>query len=975
MGLARRATTVTFKRAVAALAVFLLVVPTGGVAGADTTSTTTLLTGAIIGTLPPSPFALTNLSCWSLGNCAGIDTANNGYVSSAAGTADVIIEHNGIFGAAIAVAGNVNQAESVQLNEVQCFAPGTCLAAGSSIVAAQSTAIVAFVRNGSWLPASPLPQLSALPDARSTSISQLSCVSATCVVLGSVTTGAGAQEAFTDTWSNGAWTTPTVLSMHVPVGGAFATSELATSLTCFAAGDCTISGQLGNSLAGGLFFAQEVNGHWRPSTVIANTVAAPGAVSSGNNLSSSWVVDVMTCVAATTCMAGGSYYDAGARTQGFVVSERAGVWTVSNLPGLAQLNAGAVAGKSNDLGAQVTSIVCPSSNMCVASGDYAATSGSSGVFVDVSYGQKWGRAVALPGVDAFSSLDAAPTGAYAAGLSCSSPSTCVVVGDYSFQDSSIIFSSTATNGVFAPATEVNFPTETDANNQSFFWVDQMVSAGSVTLLLVTTPLGGAIVNLRSGSWGTAQNLVLSSALPSNSDASVDAVSCPSDGNCVAVGDGVTDTNSIFQVNQGGLFTAEESHGVWQPTEVIPSSVLANAQSFSVDGLSCVSVGNCVVVGEMDLSPTVSYVLVERDGVWGTLQKLAGLPVSTATGQNAPSELEAFSALSCTSLSQCLAVGNYVTTNGTNAPFVVTDLLSGNATATTLSLPSVAVPGNVRVDALQCPSVGHCVMGADIYRSHHQAWEPSIVSGNGSTWTAPMTLPGIVALNSATTGLDSTSVGFTQLVCPDSSDCAVAGYYENSRGSLEFVDAESAGVWTSAELLPGLTTIQPANVIGSNGVALTSVACSSPGACVIVGNVSSESWSQGGAPTATFYATLSGGTWQPATFLPVSPGNFGAQYFEADGVGCHPGGSCVIYGTNGVVTVTSSFDGSYGTWGPTSLAMVSITGTTVGPEVGISSPTQAALINSHVVCTAQSCTAGGVSWSARLGAVPLVTTTS
>lgn len=84
---------------------------------------------------------------------------------------------------------------------------------------------------------------------------------------------------------------------------------------------------------------------------------------------------------------------------------------------------------------------------------------------------------------------------------------------------------------------------------------------------------------------------------------------------------------------------------------------------------------------------------------------------------------------------------------------------------------------------------------------------------------------------------------------------------------------------------------------------------------------------------------------------------------------------MIYGHNGVVTVTSNVDSSYGTWGPTSLAMLSITGATVGPEIGISTPTQAALFNSSVVCTTQSCNAGGVSWSARFGAVPLVTTTS
>jgi hypothetical protein len=78
-------------------------------------------------------------------------------------------------------------------------------------------------------------------------------------------------------------------------------------------------------------------------------------------------VNSVSCASAGNCAAGGDYRGRHGHVQGFVVSEKNGVWgRAIEVPGLAALN------KGGD--ASVSSVSCASLRRCAAGGSYAERS-------------------------------------------------------------------------------------------------------------------------------------------------------------------------------------------------------------------------------------------------------------------------------------------------------------------------------------------------------------------------------------------------------------------------------------------------------------------------------------------------------------------------------------------------------------------------------------------------------------------------
>jgi hypothetical protein len=91
-------------------------------------------------------------------------------------------------------------------------------------------------------------------------------------------------------------------------------------------------------------------------------LACPG--SGALNASGSASVGSVSCASAGNCAAGGFYQDGSGHFQGFVVSERNGIWGKAiEVPGLGTLNKGGDAG--------VNSVSCRLAGNCAAGGNYA----------------------------------------------------------------------------------------------------------------------------------------------------------------------------------------------------------------------------------------------------------------------------------------------------------------------------------------------------------------------------------------------------------------------------------------------------------------------------------------------------------------------------------------------------------------------------------------------------------------------------
>jgi hypothetical protein len=176
----------------------------------------------------------------------------------------------------------------------------------------------------------------------------------------------------------GTWHT----AVEVPGLGALNTGRSAEvlSVSCASPGNCGAGGFYNNGANDQLaFVVNETGGTWGT----ARETAGPGAF--GRNDIGAMVVSV-SCPAAGTCSAGGSYRVAVGNSQQmypFVVNETGGSWhTAKVVPGLA--------GLSTD-SAEVDSVSCASAGRCSASG----LNGGDSFLVDESAGT-WGTAHVVP---------------------------------------------------------------------------------------------------------------------------------------------------------------------------------------------------------------------------------------------------------------------------------------------------------------------------------------------------------------------------------------------------------------------------------------------------------------------------------------------------------------------------------------------------------------------------------------------------
>jgi len=314
----------------------------------------------------------------------------------------------------------------------------------------------------------------------------------------------------------------------------------------------------------------------------------------------------VSCATSTVCSAGGSYttaFIAGVPTvQAFVVNKTGGTWRkAEQVPGTATLNAGGRA--------RTTSLSCSAAGNCSAGGYYTDASGRQQAFVVSETGGSWGTAAEVPGTAALNG------GGYAVitSVSCATAGNCSAGGQYT--DST-------------PATEAFVVSET------------------------------------GGSWGTAAEVPGIAALNQRRLAQVNSVSCPTAGNCVAVGfyeDAAFD-NQAFVVNEtaGTWGTAEEVPGTAALDQGGPGAVTAS--------VSCSAVGDCSAGGYYSGTPGVeqAFVVSETGGTWGSAEEVPGTAVLNAGG------LAATQSVSCAPAGTCIAGGQYKNSNSAIEVFVVNE---------------------------------------------------------------------------------------------------------------------------------------------------------------------------------------------------------------------------------------------------------------------------------------------------------------
>src|SRR5579875_2889268 len=380
--------------------------------------------------------------------------------------------------------------------------------------------------------------------------------------------------------------------------------------------------------------------------------------------------------------------------------------------------AGAAAGTAQS--ATFTSISCPAAGDCVAGGSYRTSAGGQLAMIETETDGAWSapQRVVLPsgatttGRNADATIDS---------VSCAVPGFCVAVGSY---------------------------------------------RGSGNGTLVVTESGGT--------WSTATTVPSVSGEITGGGV-LDSVSCPSVGECVAVGTSAT---------SGGLdepTIVTETSGTWSKP-VLPALPSADVRTVPTSlSVSCPAVGDYVVAGTdyPSSGPQLPMVIAEAGGRWQPADPLGPLSGALADAD----QVVSLTAIDCAAVGHCTAVGNEETGSGASG-FA---LIDSNGSFSEVGLPYPAgsagflpASAGLGLDAVGCADPADCA-AAGAYPTAGTPAQPEAAAmtavEDGGIWTAPTELaPQGDAAPSA-----SGVAAVRALSCPAAGMCEGAGGYVTATG--------------------------------------------------------------------------------------------------------------------------------------------------------------------------------------------------
>jgi hypothetical protein len=438
-----------------------------------------------------------------------------------------------------------------------------------------------------------------------------------------------------------------------------------------------------------------------------------------------------------------------------LAAKRAPAWPAASRIALPP---GAVAAnETQDQTPQFNAVTCTSPGNCVAVGSYNDTRHSErGIYdnqamVVTEKRGVWSRGskVMLP---AGTNPPAGDQSASLASVACTGPGSCVAVG--TFTNAGDLFQpmvASETKGVWGRASEIVLPSDANATTASGVGLDSVACTSQGNCVAVgayddNSPGQQSMVAVETrGIWGPASKLTLPSnadTSPGDQDAALNSVVCTSPGSCVAVGSYADATGSQQPM------VATEASGVWsQASELtLPVGAPETSENFachtencaqyaSLASVTCTSPGSCVAVGlYVDATGSVqSMVVSETGGIWGQASELKSPPGAKTSGGNAAENLASgLHSVTCTSLGDCVAVGQYYAKSSGYEAMVVTETKGVWGRASELTLPSGAEPKGqlAALDSVACTSPGRCV-AVGTYFARHNAPAVMAVSSTGS----------------------------------------------------------------------------------------------------------------------------------------------------------------------------------------------------------------------------------------------------
>lgn len=417
---------------------------------------------------------------------------------------------------------------------------------------------------------------------------------------------------------------------------------------------------------------------------------------------------------------------------------------------------------------------------------------------------------------------------------------------------------------------------TESSQRHISWLRNSVAvlAASAT---ATVGLGfaGGVARAAGTTYGFSRAVGV--RLPSNaaknySTAALNAASCTSLGNCVAVGSYETSSGRFEAM------VATEKQGHWgEATEVMfaASAYAIGNPEAALLGVSCVSAGNCTAVGvyENIVGHHEALTVAEKAGTWG--KAIEVLPTLD------PEYFAQLNGVSCTSVGNCVAVGSYENAEGEPQAMTATETTGKWAKQSKVSSPAGAgTSGNTyaTLAGVSCKSAGNC-SAVGYYENASGGDDLLALSEKARVWGKA------VEVGSPT---GAASAWFQGVSCTSAGNCTAVGYFRATSGGYDLMVApDKAGKWGEATEVGS-----PAGTGGWIWQRLLAVSCTSVGNCAAVGYYENDDDTH-----QAITAIESAGTWTPAELGSPSGAGTGARAGSSlSGVSCTSAGSCSAVGT-------------------------------------------------------------------------------
>jgi hypothetical protein len=332
----------------------------------------------------------------------------------------------------------------------------------------------------------------------------------------------------------------------------------------------------------------------------------------------------------------------------------------------------------------------------------------------------------------------------------------------------------------------------------------------------------AAVTEKDGTWGKPVSINDSKIY--NVELDINALDCTSAGNCVVGGSYLYDTNPVTWLP----FVVSERHGIWAKAETLPGVSSPNLLGGSVDSISCTDT-TCLGIGSYTTGTydqqvmTYQDVATARNGIWGKARLIPGLPDGSMLGPDG----SLVGQVSCSPGGTCDIIA---TVFDTGQIFTLSER-NGTWNTTPDDIPGTAGLHDT-LTSLSCPAGGDCSGDGTYYSPAQKSWPPFVITEHRGTWTGPQSLTG---LRSPQGRNYLPSVG--QVSCSAAGTCAATGYaYVYLTPALirieAFVINQVRGTWQPARIIPGIIKLAKDGSSDSTAIACASAA---PSRCIAGGS--------------------------------------------------------------------------------------------------------------------------------------------